>query len=114
MKLRNFLFALDVNVKDLLSKDSAALGEGGSLEEANKLVMDYGAGINTILNNLLVYVAGAALIVGAIVMIVNAGNTVKRGESRVSFLWIIVGVILGFAGVGIIIFAQKIGTSLFG
>jgi len=102
-----------VNVKDLLSGEGAA-GKGGSLAEVNSQVNNYGKGGFTIVQNLVVYVVAIALLIGAGALAFYAGNANKRDEAKTAFGWRLLAGILAFAGISIMVFAQKIGSALLG
>lgn len=102
-----------VDVNDLLSGDGAA-GDGGALSEVNKQVKEYGRGGFTIMQNVVIYGVAIALLAAALLLAVHAGNPNKRDEQKGAIIWIVVAGVLGFAGVSILLFAQKIGTALFG
>lgn len=107
------MVAASVDVNDLLSGDGAA-GNGGALEEVNKQVQQYGKGGFTIMQNITVYGIAIALLIAAVLLGLHAGNPNKRDEQKSAIVWIVVAAVLAFSGVSILIFAQKIGSALFG
>ena len=107
------MIAASVDVNDLLSGDGAA-GNGGALEEVNKQVQQYGKGGFTIVQNIAVYGVAIAMIIAAILLAWYAGNPNKREEQKNALGWIFVAAVLIFAGIAILVFAQKIGSALFG
>jgi len=101
-----------IDVKDLLSGDGAA-GNGGALENVNEQVKNYGKGGFTIMQNLAIYAVAIMLLAGAVALAIHAGNPNKRDEDKNALVWRIVAGVLAFAGIGILLFAQKIGSMLF-
>lgn len=112
MNLDHVIAFATVDVNDLLSGEGAA-ADGGALAPVNQQVKDYGAGAFSITRNLVIYVVAIALIGGAGMMAVHAGNANKREEDKSAMGWRFLAAVLAFAGVTVLLFAQKIGEALF-
>ncbi len=113
LKAQCVIAAGGVDVTDLLSGDGAA-GDGGALSEVNRQVKEYGRGGFTIMQNVVIYGVAIALLAAAFLLAIHAGNPNKRDEQKSAIIWIVFAGVLGFAGVSVLVFAQKIGTALFG
>ncbi len=101
-----------IDVNELLSGDGAA-GEGGALEHVNEQVKNYGRGGFTIMQNLAIYTVAIMMLAGAVALAFHAGNPNKRDEDKNALIWRFVAGVLAFAGIAILVFAQKIGSVLF-
>lgn len=108
--MKNFLSILaTVDVGDLLNKQS----DNKAITEMTNTVADYGAGGMSIVMTALTYIAVIGLVGGAIALIINAGNASKAGDAKDAMIRRVIAVILGFAAVGIVIWASNVGGGLF-
>ena len=102
-----------VDVGQLLSGDGAA-GDGGALSEVNKQVQEYGKGGFSIMQTIGVYAVAILIVAGGIGLAFAGGNAQKREEAKAALIYRFIAAILIFSGVAVLIFAQKIGSALFG
>lgn len=102
----------DIDVAGLLNS-SGAEADGGSLSNIYDWTKSMGAGTLNIAQTVFVYIAAIGFVVGAACLIIHGRNAGKLSEAKGGIGWTIAGAILGFAAVGLVIFAQTVGTSLF-
>ncbi len=105
-----FVIAASVKVEELLQ---ATPQPGNALEPVESIVKDYGAGGLSLVQTIFVYALAISLIVAAVLMVIHGRNRSKTGEIKDGIGWLIGGGILGFSALGLVVFLQNIGASLF-
>ena len=112
MMFNRFIVSAAVNVTELLNQTGAA-SDNGALAPLNNKVQELGGGAVAIVRNAMIYVVAIALLVCGGLMALHGHNANKRDEDKSAFGWTFVGGVIIFASISILIFAQKIGESLF-
>lgn len=100
------------DIASMLSGDGAA-GQGGSLETASKLIDTYGSGTVSLGRKVGIYIAAIAVIGVGIGLLVHGNNSGKLAETKSGILPKVAGAVLIFSVVGVLVFLQSFGESLF-
>ncbi len=103
---------LTVDVQGLLNSNGAEVPDG-PLNNIYEWTKSMGAGTLNITQTLFVYIAAIGFVVGAACLIIHGRNAAQLSAAKGGIGWTVAGAILGFAAVGLVIFAQTVGTSLF-